>query len=284
MRSQCSITTKRVAFIGALLLGLAMPGPAQRLAIVTPDRTEHDVEYSARLTEHIRTPIKFLDLEMVYAAFRSAAPQAPFNMSVSEAKRAAAVVGCDYLLLVRSGEQRRASFSRPEYYEAFAFLYLIDGRSGRLLAWKPSVFESDSQSEAARLLKASVVITAGELMREISVHAAKPAESGVAIEEVATEGSPAAVGLKPPIPYRRIKPEYTQMAFLYDVRATVDAEADVDADGTVLAVRFTRWAGFGLEESVEKAVRSMNWRPAMRNGKPLPMRILLRYNFTKVDK
>ena len=39
-----------------------------------------------------------------------------------------------------------------------------------------------------------------------------------------------------------------------------------------------------LEESVEKAVRAMNWRPAMRNGSALPMRVLLRYNFTKVEK
>jgi hypothetical protein len=35
---------------------------------------------------------------------------------------------------------------------------------------------------------------------------------------------------------------------------------------------------------VTDAVRAMNWRPAMRGGKPLPMRVLLRYNFTKVEK
>jgi hypothetical protein len=48
--------------------------------------------------------------------------------------------------------------------------------------------------------------------------------------------------------------------------------------------KIVRWAGFGLEEAVERAVRSMNWRPAMRNGKALPMRVLLRYNFRKVEK
>jgi outer membrane biosynthesis protein TonB len=71
---------------------------------------------------------------------------------------------------------------------------------------------------------------------------------------------------------------------LYDTKATVDLEADVDLDGKIIGTRIVRWAGFGLDESVEAAVRSMNWRPAMRNGKPLPMRILLRYNFTKLDK
>jgi len=28
----------------------------------------------------------------------------------------------------------------------------------------------------------------------------------------------------------------------------------------------------------------MNWRPGERGGKPLPMRVLLRYNFTKIEK
>jgi hypothetical protein len=59
---------------------------------------------------------------------------------------------------------------------------------------------------------------------------------------------------------------------------------DIDAEGRIAASRIVRWAGFGLDESVEKAVRSMNWRPAMRNGKSLPMRVLLRYNFRKVEK
>ena len=61
-------------------------------------------------------------------------------------------------------------------------------------------------------------------------------------------------------------------------------EADIGPDGKILATRIARWAGFGLEESVEKAVREMNWRPAMRKGTALPMRVLLRYNFTKKDK
>ena len=39
-----------------------------------------------------------------------------------------------------------------------------------------------------------------------------------------------------------------------------------------------------LDESVDKTVRAMNWRPAERNGKSLPMRFLVRYNFKKIDK
>jgi hypothetical protein len=86
------------------------------------------------------------------------------------------------------------------------------------------------------------------------------------------------------MPYLRIKPEYTNTAFLYDVKATVDAEVSIDAGGNVKRVDIVRWAGFGLDEAVIDAVNKMNWRRGERNGKPLAMRVLLRYNFTKIEK
>ena len=71
---------------------------------------------------------------------------------------------------------------------------------------------------------------------------------------------------------------------MYGVSGTVDIEADIDETGKISRTSIVRWAGYGLDESVERAVRTMNWRPAMRSGKPLPMRVLLRYNFTKIEK
>jgi TonB family protein len=101
--------------------------------------------------------------------------------------------------------------------------------------------------------------------------------------EVPEPGSPASKGFRPPVPYRRIKPEYTRLAYLYDVTATVDVEVDLDDSGRITRTEIKRWAGFGLDESVINAVKAMNWMPATRGGKPLPMRILLRYNFKKID-
>ena len=85
-------------------------------------------------------------------------------------------------------------------------------------------------------------------------------------------------------PYKTNQAEYTRQAYFYDVAATVDAEVDIDGSGKVTAIAIRRWAGFGLDESVIAAVRRMNWRPAERGGKTLPMCVLLRYNFTKIDK
>jgi hypothetical protein len=273
----------RIFFVLTLI---TVPISAQRIAILTPDNNERDIEYAARLAERLAGTIKILDRSLSESAFRSVTIASVFNMTLEEARAAATVMGCDRFLLVRTGGHRRTSFSRSEYYESFAFLYLIDGRTGSLISWIRKSFDADTQVQADAALAGSVDVAAKEISGLLNnLNTAKLATGArTPVEEVPMEGSPAALNLKPPIPYKRIKPEYTSTAFLYDVRATIDVEADISADGSVLATRITRWTGFGLDESVDAAVRAMNWRPAMRNGKALPMRVFLRYNFTKVDK
>jgi TonB family protein len=104
------------------------------------------------------------------------------------------------------------------------------------------------------------------------------------LEEMPPENSPEAKNFRSPVPYKRIKPEYTPVAYLYGVAATVDILLDLDEQGKILRTEIVRWAGYGLDEAVTDAVRKMNWRPAERAGKPLPLRVLLRYNFKKVEK
>ncbi|HEV7701425.1 MAG TPA: energy transducer TonB, partial [Pyrinomonadaceae bacterium] len=181
---------------------------------------------------------------------------------------------------------RRSSFDRPEYYEAYAAVYLVSTRSGRLVLWKNEKHEAATADKAQSELNAS----AAEIASEISgtakaITAAELAEPApMPIEEPPDDASPLAKNFKPPIPYRRIKPEYTAEAAFYDLTATVEMTIDLDADGRIMRTEITRWAGYGLDESVEKVVRAMNWRPAERSGKTLPMRFFVRYNFRKVEK
>ncbi|MEP7148439.1 MAG: energy transducer TonB [Acidobacteriota bacterium] len=281
-RTRGRIVIACVAFVFLLAINIA----AQRVAIVAPQKHARDSEYAELLTERLSASAKILDSSQSDTAFRSVSIRDFFNMDRDEAKATGTVMGCDYFVLVRTGAQRRSSFSRPDYYEAFAVHYVVSTRTGDLVSWFLKTFEADGQVNADRALADSVNDTAKEIANKIrdASLVERRAPSDIKIEEVPVADSPAATNLKAPIPYRRIKPDYTSIAFLYDVRATIDIEADVDLDGRILATRIVRWAGYGLEESVEKAVRSMNWRPAMRDGKPLPMRVLLRYNFTKVDK
>lgn len=289
MESYASLIFKHsrsiISLIAAAVL-LAASVVAQRVAIVTPQQTASDAEYSQRLNESLSGAARVLDSTQSETAFRAVQIRDVYNMSIEEARAAASVMGCDYFVVVRTGIQRRSSFSRADYYEAFGVHYVVSGRTGELVAWILKSLEVDDRDKAFSVLAASTNGTAKEIVDKIrSANASEHrAPASAKIEEVPDPDSPAAANLKPPIPYRRIKPDYTATAFLYDVRATIDMEADVDSDGRILATRIVRWAGFGLEESVEKAVRSMNWRPAMRAGKPLPMRVLLRYNFTKVEQ
>ena len=64
----------------------------------------------------------------------------------------------------------------------------------------------------------------------------------------------------------------------------MDVAVEISADGRVGHVEVVRWAGFGLDEEVVSTVRRMRFRPAERDGEPVAVRVLLRYNFRKPPK
>jgi len=206
-------------------------------------------------------------------------------MTTDEAKTAALAIGCDFLVLVRTGVERRTSFERPEYYESFAAIYVASSRTGRLVYWTTRNAEELSQSEAdTKLILASPAIARdlansirGSQKREIIE--ARP----VNIDEPPLPGTPEAKGFVAPIPYRRIKSDDTPMVYLHSIAATVEILVDLDAAGKITRTAIVHWAGYGLDESVETAVRAINCRPANRNKNTLPMRVLLRYNFRKTE-
>jgi len=267
-----------------LLIGAAtVPAFAQRLAVIAPQKAEQITEFHNAVRTGLSEALRVLDPSLAEAAFKSIEVENPFNLTTHDGRRVSSVVGCDSFLLIRSAVQRREVLSKPAHFEAYAVIFLIDGRSGRLIDFALEHYDAPSPSEAQAKLIGSAPKVISRLRSAVSGHRpAPPRDPG--FEEVPPADSPLAKGLRTPVPYRRIRPEYTDAASFYGVRATVDIEVDIDVDGRIARTSIERWAGFGLEESVEKAVRAMNWRPAERNGKPLPMRVLLRYNFTKIEK
>jgi TonB family protein len=103
----------------------------------------------------------------------------------------------------------------------------------------------------------------------------EPPINGATVEDEPEEGTP---------PYRRLRPPYPDTAAAAEAEATVDAQVEIGADGTVGRVEIVRWAGFGLDEAVASTIRQLHFRPAMRNGVPFPVRVLLRYNFRRPPK
>jgi hypothetical protein len=265
---------------------LSFPLFAQKLAVLVPEKNGQSEDFAGKLETSLSAKLKVLDDSLSEAAFRAEDYENPFNLTVKESKIIGARVGCDYFLLVRASNQRRSTFAKPEFYESYAAVYAVSARTGRLVFWKLKSFEAETRAQADALLSASTDDLASEIFEKLKTVGKDELNEKRAgnIEELPPEDSLESKNFRPPLPYKRIKPEYTALASLYFVEATVDIEIEVDETGKLLKTEIVRWAGFGLDESVTDAIRKMNWRPASRNGKTLPLRVLLRYNFKKLEK
>lgn len=239
-----------------------------------------------KLENSLSNNFKVLDDTLSETAFNSAKYEKPFNLSLEESKNVGAAIGCDYFLLLKAENQRRYSLEKKEYYESYAIVYAVSSRTGRLVFWKLIGSEAETVEKAEKKLFASTDELSAEISEKLKIVTKDELNEKAApkLEKLPDENSPEAKNFRPPLPYKRIKPPYTSLANLYRVEATVDIEIDVDENGKILQTLITRWAGFGLDESVDKTIRQMNWKPADRNGKPLPMRVLLRYNFKKIEE
>ncbi len=277
----------QISFLAVLLMaGNVLVIHSQRLAVLTPDHGAMDEKFAGILSEPLSKNSTVADASLADTAFRSLNLSTPFNLTLTDAKTAASVIGCDHFVILRTGLTRRESFAKGTYFEAYAVLHVVSGRTGRLVKWIIKSVEGASSEKAATGLTDSMSQTATEI-RDVLAETRKSElreETAAVIMDVPPEGSAEAVGLRTPIPYKRLKPEYTTTAYLYDVRATVDIEVDIDANSRITRTNIVRWAGYGLDESVIEAVMRMNWRPAERSGKPLAMRVLLRYNFKRLEK
>lgn len=257
---------------------------AQKIAVLTPDKTVGSQIFAAELGKSLSQNYKILDSSLSEAAFRSNSYENPYNLSSTEAKNIGTAIGCNYFLLVKYETLRRSSFKKDEYYESYAVIYAVSSRTGNLVFWKLNSFEADKPSAAEKKLFSSIDATAKDISDNLQAASNREIQTEKQnIEELPLENSPEAKNFRPPLPYRRIKPEYTAAANFYNIEATVDISVDVNENGKILRTEITRWAGYGLDESVTGAARKMNWRPAERNGKTLPMRILLRYNFKNIE-
>ncbi len=259
---------------------------AQRVAVLSPDGTAVSREFADAFASEMGKTLRVLDRDLGHAGYRSVSVDSPFNLTAEESRKIGAAIGCEAFLLIRSVNQARSAFGRPNYYESYAAIYAVSSRTGRLIWWTLATREAATSDLSANSLADAIpplaIETANGIRSAMKSEINEP--DPASMEEVPEPGSPLAKNFRAPVPYRRLSPAYTTLAASYEITATVEALVDLDPAGQVTRIEITRWAGFGLDESVEAAIRKMNWRPAERSGKTLPMRFLLRYNFKKLDK
>lgn len=262
------------------------------VAVLDFGATETGLRAADRLWQNMREAGAFQlsDREESRAAARGAGYAGSLNMTLVEARELGASLGADFFITGDAQTLRRSPSDAPVYYEAYASIFLVSSRTGRLIMWeRPSYRRPTPEAASELLLKeldgASVrnryrVAIARALEDEMRMRAEAVGHTAPLIEE-APDDAASMAGLKLPLPYRRLRPPYPETAALAEAEATVDVEVDIGADGEVSKVEVVRWAGFGLDEATVNTVRQMHFRPAMRDGGPIPMRVLLRYNFRK---
>ena len=232
------------------------------------------------------------DPDLSRAAAKGIGYAGSLNLTVSEARDLGAALATEFYILGDAQTLRRSSFESPVYYESYCSIFLVSARSGRLLLWERPSFENKEATNAEAQL--SQYLSGDDMRRRLleavrRAHAderikrdAPPPTAEAVIEEAPDDEKAAEIqGIRTPRPYRRLRPAYPDSAARAEAEATVDVVIDVGTDGEVGDVQVVRWAGFGLDEITVATVRQLHFFPAMKNGTPIPMRVMLRYNFRK---
>jgi len=236
--------------------------------------------------------VRLVDPDLSMSAARGAGYSGSLNLSLAEARDLGASMDADFYLLGDAQTLRRSSFSKPVYYQTYLTIFVVSTRTGSLVKWDRIETQSDSAANSERQLfqllesrqtvRTAHVAIQSAVVREIAERQQDLGGNAPLINEAPNDEKIAGEqGLRLPRPYRRLRPAYTESAAGAEVEATVDVVVDIGADGEVQHIQVARWAGFGLDESTVDTVRQLHFFPAMRNGTPIPMRVLLRYNFRK---
>ena len=279
-----------------LLCGVAGAQTNQRPLVSVLDLGAQPVARQAAetLRDRLRSSgeLSVADADMSRAAAKGIGYSGSLNLSASEARDLGAALATEFYIIGDAQTLRRSSFQAPVYYEAYCSIFLVSARTGRLIFWDRPSFENAEATRAEALLSQHIsgeVFTRRLIAGIRKAHedeqvqrASLPAAAEAVIEEAPEDEKIAEVqGIRLPRPYRRLRPNYPETAARAEAEATVDVVVDVGADGEVGEVQIVRWGGFGLDESTVATVRQLHFFPAMKNGTPIPMRVLLRYNFRK---
>lgn len=85
--------------------------------------------------------------------------------------------------------------------------------------------------------------------------------------------------VSPPIPIYKPEPPYSEEARKAKFQGVVVLSIIVDSQGGVNDVRVVKPLGLGLDEKAEETVKTWKFKAALRNGIPVPVRVLVEVTF-----
>jgi len=86
-------------------------------------------------------------------------------------------------------------------------------------------------------------------------------------------------GVAAPQVIHSVEPEFTQEARQANLQGSVSIKLIVDSQGNPQDIRVTRHLGMGLDEKAIDAVRQYKFKPAMYQGHPVSVQIVIEMNF-----
>lgn len=86
-------------------------------------------------------------------------------------------------------------------------------------------------------------------------------------------------GVSPPVPVYTVDPPYSIYARKRKIQGEVFVQIIVDSSGLPRNVEVVRPIGYGLDQSAVETVRQFRFRPAMKDGKPVPVYMTVAINF-----
>jgi len=272
----------------------AQTQPRVRVAVLDFGDSGTGVRAAEKIRETLTTDkvamssgIVVVDRHLTIAAALGNGYQGSLNLTTESARDLGAAIGCDFFIIGDADTIRRSPSSGEYYFDSYAAIFIVSARTGRLISWQRPAERRDTEEEAEKALLKR--LTPGEyrvsILRAFEDEAAARAaavESPPAIIDVMSDDDNGKGDTRAPRPYRRVKPPYSEAASQAEVEATVDVTVDIDARGEITHLEIARWAGYGLDQSVIDTVKQMHFFPAMRDGAPIPMRVLLRYNFRRI--
>lgn len=82
-----------------------------------------------------------------------------------------------------------------------------------------------------------------------------------------------------PIPIYKPEPPYSEQARKAKYQGTVVLWIVVDAQGNVTDAQVVKPLGMGLDQNAIKTVKTWKFKPAMRNGSPVPVKVMVEVSF-----
>ncbi|MEO7970508.1 MAG: TonB family protein [bacterium] len=284
------------AFFSTNVPRLQAQNSARRASVAVVDFGE--TVFARQAVEKFSTSLKqdenieTFDRDLARAATRGAGYAGSLNLSLSEARNLGAVLGSDFFVLGDAQTLRRSPSAGPVYFEAYASIFLVSARTGRLINWERPNFRAATAAAAEHSLLSELAgaplrfrIRVAALRAEVDERAERAitVDGEIPVIEEAPDDDKlaAAEGLRLPKPYRRFVPAYPETAAAAEAEAVVDVLVDLDSRGEVQRAEVVRWGGFGLDQATLDTIHKLHFFPALRAGVAVPIRVLLRYNFRK---